>query len=445
MLDGVSSLRLAGDGLRASQWDDLPPRKLEWQAPQGGTLQLAFPDKVALGRMFQLSAARDDESPMRLELVAENGQVLAKAAGTKRVTLEWLPPLAERVVLKARVLGEQGQLLAEGPVPFAVQAPVALQVVGRFGAPSFDLRVLNDLLTDSGALLDWQIDLGRALTRSETPHDPMAAPNLLVADAARVERMGQAERAALLARVADGMALLVLGGNASDSALWSRLIGLTLRQQPDGSKIDQPFELPRAQWAPGAAQSGPWTSTGQFIYARDWQKGRIGWLAVSDWHRYAISEPYQLKLWWQQVLDHVRVAHQVDTEWLAQDEMPLPGQRLSVCARGVSGKVALPDLKQTLVWQPRADRIDASCVALWPEQSGWLRFVDDKAGEHAVYVYAPGDWPQWQAAQRRTATARYAARSPVTVPVEHLPALPGWPMALVFALAMLLLWWREQR
>jgi hypothetical protein len=82
---------------------------------------------------------------------------------------------------------------------------------------------------------------------------------------------------------------------------------------------------------------------------------------------------------------------------------------------------------------------------VWPEKSGWLQVKDAKAGAHAVYVYAPGDWPQWQAAQRRDATARYAARTPVKALEGAARAFPAWPFALAFALAMLLLWWRERR
>ena len=129
-------------------------------------------------------------------------------------------------------------------------------------------------------------------------------------------------------------------------------------------------------------------------------------------------------------------------EWLEPEELPLPGQRMELCARGVKGDVAFPDLKLVRTWSPR---LDAACVAVWPEKSGWLRVEDARAGTHAVYIYAPGDWPQWQAAQRRDATARYAARTPDKALAGAAQAFPAWPFALAFALAMLLLWWRERR
>ncbi|HBZ05008.1 MAG TPA: hypothetical protein DEP03_01085, partial [Massilia sp.] len=89
------------------------------------------------------------KAPARLQLLAENGQVLAEVRGDGDLTAQWLPPLAETLELKARLLDARGKLLAEGPVPVVVEETLPLQVRGRFSAPSFDVRVLNDLLAGS--------------------------------------------------------------------------------------------------------------------------------------------------------------------------------------------------------------------------------------------------------------------------------------------------------
>lgn len=442
-LDGITALRLEGDGLRRAQWNDLPARPLAWTRPKGSSLHPEFPHQLALGRVFTLTLKREDKRDARLELLAENGQVLAQAKGSGDLTVDWLPPVAEPLVLKARLLDGAGKVLAEGPVPFVVHDPAPLQVQGRFGAPSFDLRTLNELMAGSGALLDWQVTLSRAVTRTETAREEMNAPNLTVVDAAWFERAGAGERSALLARVGQGMPLLILGGNANDPGLWSRTLQLPLQAQAAGKKIDTPLEMPVAPYAPAAREAGPWTGLDGTVWTRDWQKGRIAWVGVTEWHRHAIAEPRALALWWQQVLDRVGIELRKDAEWLAPGEMPLAGQRLEVCARGVAGEVLAQ--KQSLRWQRRADRADASCVAVWPQQAGWLHLHDNKAGAHAVYVYANKDWPQWQSAQRRDATMRYAARTPVAASGAGARAMPAWPFALVFVLAMLALWWRERR
>lgn len=441
-LDGVRAFAVKGDGLRAAQWNDLPALPLQWQRPEGGSLRLHYPRQLALGRTFILRVQRDDKTDARLQLLAENGQLIADARGTGDLVVNWMPPLAERLVLRARLLDGAGKTIAEGPVPLTIKEPNILQVQGRFGAPSFDVRTLNELLAGSGALLDWQVVLGRAITRTELPLAEMKAPNLLVIDAAWFERASSAERSALLGRVAGGLPLLVLGANANDPGIWSRTLGLRLLPQPADKKIDEPLELPVARLNPAAREAGEWLGADDMVWTRSWQKGRIAWLGAAEWHRHAIAEPQALALWWQGVLDRVGIDVSKEVEWLEPEELPLPGQRMELCARGVKGEVAFPDLKLVRSWSPR---VDAACVAVWPERSGWLQVEDAKAGTHAVYVYAPGDWPQWQAAQRRDATARYAARTPSTALAGAARAFPAWPFALAFTLAMLLLWWRERR
>jgi hypothetical protein len=441
-LAGVRALRLSGDGLRGAEWDDLPARPLTWTRPDTPAIRLDFPRTLALGRVFALAVQRSWTAPGRLQLLAENGQVLAEAKGDGRLAVQWLPPVAERLVLKARLLDAAGKVVDEGPVPFTVTEPAPLRVRGRFGAPSFDLRVLDDLLAGSQALIDWQVELGKGVARTETARTAMAAPDLEIVDAAWLERADRPARDALLARVADGTPLLVLGANARDAAMWTKTVQLPLVAQPPNKTLGSVLPMAAGGLNPAGDRAGDWAGT-DGLWTRDWQQGRIGWLGVGDWHRYAIDQPRQLALWWQGVIDRLRVQRREDVAWLEPDEMPLPHRRLAVCARGVSGNVEVPALHQTLAWQRRPEQVDAACVAVWPAAAGWLQL---QTGAHAgqVYVYAPGDWPLWQRSERRAATARYAARTPTPVAAGTRP-LPVWPFAVAFALAMLGLWWRERR
>ena len=449
-LIGVRALTLEGDGLRAAQWQDLPARPLAWTAPATDTLRLDFPRRLPLGRMFALTVERSSKAPARLQLLAENGQLLAETAGSGKLTVTWLPPLAETLELKARLLGDKDSVLAEGPVPVVVEETRPLTVRGRFGAPSFDLRVLNEVLAHSRAVIDWQVALGKTVTRSETAREKIDRPDLLVVDAAWFERASAGARSALLEQVGQGAALLVLAGNANDAAVWSRSVALDLQVQPAERLSGGPLPLPLAPLNPAARRAGAWAGSDSAVWARDWGKGRIGWLGVADWHRHAIAEPRALALWWQGVLDTLGVERVQEVSWLDPVEMPLPGQRFEVCALGVRGSVTFPELGQTLAWQRRSDRVDASCVAVWPKQAGWLRMQTqaDKPQSQPVmgqvYVHAPTDWPLWQAAERRDATSRYAARTPAPgAPSERM--LDPWPFAVLFGLAMLGLWWRERR
>jgi hypothetical protein len=407
-------------------------------------LRLQFPSTAAPGRMFRFTTVMSNAAPRRLQLLAENGQVIAETAGdTVALTVQWMPPVFETLLLRARLLDKAGRTLAEGPVPVQLREPVPLQVVGRFSSPSFDARTLNTVLANSHATLDWQVTLGKTVTRSETARTAITKPDLLVYDAANLERMSGSARAAVLAQVAGGAPLLVLAANAGEPGFWAKTMQLALKEQPESKPSGAALGLMTAPFNPPAGTSGPWSAAGDRIWTRPWEKGRIVWIGVSEWHRYAIAEPRALGVWWQDLLDRAGVRRAEYVSWLEPEEMPLPGQRLELCALGVSGAVTFPDLKQTLAWQRRPDKADASCVAVWPERAGWLRMhTGTQSGQ--VYVYDKKDWPLWQKAQRSDATLRYAARTPSPV-VKATTLMPSWPFALAFALAMLLLWWRERR
>jgi hypothetical protein len=428
---------LSGDGLTEAQWRDLPARPLAWTAPTSAVLRLDFPRRLPLGRMFTLTVHRSQAGAARVQLLAENGQVIAEAGGsTASLSVQWLPPAAELLVLRARLLNAAGKTVAVGPVPLNVEEAAPLRVQGRFGAPSFDLRALNELLVNSGALLDWQVTLGKTVTRNETPREPVAAPNLLLIDAAWFERAQDSARAAVLAHVAQGTPLVILGANALDTRIWQRTLQLDLKAQADG-RVAGALALPLAPFNPTA---GVWTAGDGTFWTRPWRGGRIAWVGVGDWHRLAISEPRQLGVWWQGVLDGAGVKAEQQVAWEESHEMAFAGQRLELCAQGVNGDAVFPSLQQKVVWERRPDKADASCVAVWPRQAGWLK-MEGKGGE--TYVFDGADWPQWQAAQRRDATTRYLARTAAPAATGSTP-LPAWPFAVLFTLAMLALWWRER-
>ena len=131
------------------------------------------------------------------------------------------------------------------------------------------------------------------------------------------------------------------------------------------------------------------------------------------------------------------------------DPMPVPGLRSEVCAQGAKAGVALTaEGYAPLVLRPRADKADGVCAAFWPQKAGWIKFSADGMESPGVeYVYAANDWPAWQRALRRDATTQYAARSAPAITTGAVSAgqrLPAAPFAVLFALSMLALWYREQ-
>ena len=420
-------------------------------------LRLDFPRQLALGRSFALTLQRSGPPEgWRLQLLDENGALLAQApAAGGAATVRWLPPVAEALVLQARVLDAAGQTVSQGPVPLEVMPSRPLQVQGRFGAPSFDTQALHGLLQASQANLDWQLTLGKTVTRAETPLTAMATPDLLVIDAAQFERLAASARAALLAQVGQGLPLLVLAGNARDAALWARELQLPLNGvEPVALPVDTGLELMSAPLRPALGTASPWranSSTEPWLWQRPWQQGRILWLGVVDWHRHAINAPERLGGWWQQVLDQAQLQQRSALQWVFPEPMPLAGERSVVCARGAAADLAVQGTEATaglpvqgLQLQRRADRADDACAALWPTQAGWLRLqpADPQLPPGRLYVFAPTDWPQWQRALRRDDSMQPAKPTPTPLPSS---SWPSWLCALLFSAALLGLWWRERR
>lgn len=151
-------------------------------------------------------------------------------------------------------------------MPVEVQETAPLKVQGRFGSPSFDARALNVVLANSKAVIDGQVVLGKSVTRSEAPSDKIAQPDLMVVDAAHVERLAGPARAALLAQVAGGTPLLVLASIASEPAWWAKTMQLELQEQPDAKPAGAPLALVSALYNPVANTA--WRRVSDRIWAR---------------------------------------------------------------------------------------------------------------------------------------------------------------------------------
>lgn len=470
----AETISLRGDGLFRSQWRDLPARPLirladsELSKAAGERLELKFPQRLAYGRVFTLEVERaqaNAQTTWRIQLLAENQQVLAEQKGQgKTLTLSWLPPVVERMVLQAKVWDGQDKLIEQGPIPLEVINTPPLQVQGRFAAPSFDTQSLNQLLLQSHAILDWQTQLGKAIVRKESSEHALDHTALLVQDAAYFEQLSPAARQQVLARVAEGASLIVLGANAQQAGIWSKQLGLSLRQvNTDTEKIRsaQGLNLSAVNWTPALASGSAWQAVAaqNWLVQRSWQRGRIVWLAAADWHQAMISEPQKLKLWWQSILDASAVQQVQDwtLEMADGDDnagMPMLGQTVQLCAQGLDQReLALQDTHQRLQLGPVANKAEAQCAAFWPTHSAWHEWQtlpqkkpsdDAQTAARAVfYVFNQNDWPSWQRQQKHNATAAYANFLPEKISA-HTTSLPIWPFVLFSMVASLMLWRREQ-
>lgn len=470
-IERAQQIQLKGDGYRQSQWQDIPAKPMLWQGPSNKpALQLEFKPQVALGREFELRIQRDAKSTKlkgtwRAQLLAENGLVLAEGKSQESVLhLRWLAPVAERMVLQAKVFDENDKLIDSGPIPVEVKALDALQVWGRFDASSFDARSLQNLLRQSQAVLDWQTRLGKDIQHIETPAVDLTKMNLMIVDAAFLERLSGAALQQILTQVAKGKSLMVLGANANQTNFWRQHFDLVLQannQATDAELIVDVSGVGGMSLSPNvfSVNSGTtgkptlWQAYPQikgstaWLWQRPWQKGRIAWIAVSDWHRHAIASPQKLNAWWQQVLDQVHPAETEQVYWSWREQMPIVGERQVVCVQGIRQGIVETAGTEKLALASYDAAIDQRCTAWRPIQSGWQDFslsTSDfkEAKQNALYVYPKDAWPSWQRHLKTRATQTFAQRLPSKV-ISIPPQLPLWPLYLLTALLLLGLWRRD--
>ncbi len=474
-IEGAQQIQLLGDGYRRSQWQDIKARPLVWQQDKDKpSLQLQFKPQVALGREFELVIQRQMHSrpvvdqrrgQWHAQLLAENGVVLAEEKSKEAsLRLRWLAPVAERMVLQAKVFDENERLIDAGPIPVEVKALKPLQVWGRFDASSFDARSLQNVLRQSQALLDWQTRLGKDIQHIETPVTEITNTDLMLIDAAFLEQQSGASLQQILAQVAKGKTLMVLGANANQTNFWRQRFELNLQASnltkdaevtvdvagfgsmsltPNAFSV-MPNNVSNAGKAstwhayPQSKGSTPW------LWQRSWQGGGIAWIALSDWHRHAIATPQKLTAWWQQIFDQLESAGPNSLGISLRDEMPLLGERQIVCAQGiVQGGISAVE-KVVLPLSSYAEAVDQLCTAWRPMQIGWqelsLTAPELKSPmQQGFYVYANDAWPTWQRYLKAQANLEFAERLPARLKAVA-PQLPMWPLYLLTALLLLGLW-----
>lgn len=496
-LEQASSIAMSGDGLRASQWRDLPARHLQWQAPTGRErLLLQAPTSLQLGREFAMQITRpsreaagtvNNSKAWSAQLLNENGSVLAEqSSNTQVLQLHWLPPLAERMELQLKVFDHAGKLIDSGPVPLEVKPHRPLQVKTYFDSPSFDISSLRQLLQVSEANLDSQTRLGQNVQQRSLAREKMEASDLLIVDAAYWENAKPVQRQAILQAVSAGSSLMILGSNARQPAIWRDSLGLELRQNPAASQATDAAELsfdlslisPRIETTTLSMSTTAWqaqinqrwmpldmpfarATSANAIVARSYQQGRIVWLGLSDWHRYTISAPETLKLWWQLLLDQSLQNANEASAIEIKESMPMVGERLMFCVDAESGYTHLRPLSQaSIALRVSEEFLGQRCAAWRPMQAGWQAITltvneetavsvdakskrptaqQDHLQQHWIYVYAEQVWPAWQRELKRQASLAYQDRIP-NQPDNVPKPLPRWPLMLLLLTLSLVLW-----
>jgi hypothetical protein len=384
--------------------------------------------------------------------------VRVRAAGRERFVLE-APGVA------AETLG------------VTIAPPPPWRVLILTAAPSFEAAAVRDLLAGQGAAVAWRAGLSRGRARTEFVNaaafpldrvDPglLARHDVLIADTRAVAALRGAERAALLRAVSDsGLGVVVLADDDAGSV--ARELGFSLETDTAaGERLVRPrtatgrtaaTPVPAASYAlrdAFAAAPVVWGAAGDVLaQVAPRGAGRLVLTLVAAPSRWIRGgERAQFASYWSALLGAAASARGRERWSLdgdpAQVHRPITLTLRAPSSRAAAVVVAPSGARDTLY--PAADPLDPHRFLgrFWPRETGW-HAIDGADERAAFYVAGAAAWPALRAAERRAATARWAAGTPTAGPegspvTARRPLPPGWWLAL-FLLAAGVLWAQRRR
>lgn len=460
---GVSTLRVLGGGLATRDREAAAGLRVQFEpgpAPTG-IVALRHPAAVTAGSEWRVQGRVQGIAGARVELRDPGGRAEdAMEPGADGAFDLGATARAEgKVEYTVAVLDRGGAMVEATSLPLRIEPGAALRVFLLAGAPDPELRAWRRWAVDAGFELASRIALapGLALRRGEATleGDALARLDLLVADPRSWAALRDAERAAIVAAVRDGLGLLLrINGPVPDAVRedWGELgFAIAPAEIAEGVALAAPSratdwpELTRRPLEVTAADSQVMLAAADGSALARWRplgRGRVGavWLTDSYKLATAVSPQAHGSLWAGIVraLARARGAPAVDLPVVARVD-----QRAVLCGLEPGAAVLAPDGGTVALAIGAADA-DA-CAAYWPAEPGWHTL---RTGAHVVpfHVRAPDEAPALEAAARRAATEELARDSAAAEPAS--PPSSRWPAGLLF-LAWLALaaagWWHERR
>ena len=460
---GVSTLRVLGGGLAARAREAATGLQVLFEpgpAPTG-IVALRHPAKVTAGSEWRVQGRVQGVAGARVELRDPGGRAedAMEPGADGAFDLGTTARAEGRIAYTVAVLDRAGATVEATSIPLRVEPGAALRVLLLAGAPDPELRAWRRWAVDAGFELASRIALapGLALRRGEATldGDALARHDLLVADPRSWAAMRDAERAAIVAAVRDGLGLLLrINGPVPDAVRedWRDLgFAIAPADIAEGVALAAPPrattwpELTRRPLEVAAADSQVMLAAADGSALARWRplaRGRIGAVWLTDSYKLAtvVSPQAHGSLWSGIVrtLARARGAPAVELPVEARVD-----QRAVLCGLEPGATVVAPDGAAMALAIGAADA--GACAAYWPAEPGWHTL---RTGGNALsfHVRAPDEAPALEAAARRVATEQLARESAAAEPAP--PPRSRWPAGLLF-LAWLALaaagWWHERR
>ena len=368
--------------------------------------------------------------------------------------------------------------VAREPVPAEVGAAPPLRVLLLASVPGFEFRFLKDHLAARQHAVALRVQVSRGLTQTDFLNQPahdlrrltpalLARYDALIVDAGALAALSGAEVRALqtaVQRTGLGLILLPDPTGALPRALPARAKFAVLpraatdRPQllrwPDGppnaaALLPASLRLRGAEALVTDARQQPMVGTARV------GAGRVAVSTVAATFSWLLQQPQAATYdaFWSRLLTAVARPMPEAVRW--QVLTPWPRPHAPVTLRLETGR--LPPTSPTVAQAgqppvPLALRQDTRLpewrtAPFWPAAAGWHRAQLPSRPDHWFYVFAADAWPGPEAAQRRQAAARLAARPTSAGPTEPLTAAQPWPAGWFLALFLVgagLLWLEEK-
>lgn len=484
-------LRVFGLGLESRDRDAVRGLPIEFtSAPwPRGVGAIWAPMRVGEGEEFALSGRVQGVNGGSVELLDPGAQRVDRslARGDGGFALSAVARGAGLATFKLRLRDAEQRVVEEVDVPISIEASPAPKLLLLAGAPGPELKYLRRWAIDAGLKPHTQIEVGAGLRLGDAPLSLNAATlagfDLLILDERAWESLGEAQRAAVVAALRNGLCVLLRVGGSLSPRTRTQLRELGF--EPGGGADATELRLPatafdeaalRARLGPGSADaprsrdeapaSMPMLTrrvltldgadlqplgrdAGGKSYAawRAVAQGRMALWGLGDSFRLVLAgrEDLHGRLWSDSlsVLTRARAnprAH-IDAE-------PRQDTRVRLCNLSEGARVVSPSgVAASLL-------IDANsggehCAGFWPTQAGWHVL---KQGDRAQVFYVRGrdEAPGLRASELREATAALSVSSANSSPAVAVAGAAiaergsPWPWFGAWLLLSAGLWWLER-
>jgi hypothetical protein len=450
---GVRHLHVIGDGLAARDREAASGIRISFDAAPlaTGISDWWAPHFVYTGDLIHVQGRTHRADGMQVELLDPSGLRVDQQAlqGDGLFSLQARTRSPGLPDYRLRLRRADGSLIGNTRVPVQVLPATAARLLLRAGGPDPDLKFLRRWAADNGASLRAAIDLGGGMQAGDpVPLDArtLADIDVLILDDRSWNGLGSAQRATVLAAVANGMGLLL---RASAPLVDGDALGLQVR----AAQVPPTFKVPGIETTLGRPPLRIDNPSGHAVLRDErgaalvaWRthgRGRIAAWLPTDSFRLVLGGYADIHArLWADALNAV-----MRPRAPAPRALPLQihaGERTLVCDLDDTARVIAPGVVEPLrlAIDPRSGT--RRCAAFWPQRAGWHR-LQDATSETAFLVRASDADPVLRAARMQRATRLLADRATTSADTHpQAQALPRWSLFLLW-LAVTAGLWRFER